>query len=375
MFPLEPATGDSFVGREKLLEEMLIDLRDTTSWIGYAIYGTRRIGKTSVFKELERELKGEEKIVVIYLSLWNFVEPSLEEFCNGLAKSVINAYRPYLGLKFKASEILKTPLSVLRKISELSFVYEDLELLISFKGENIDELVERVFSLPEKLAKKTDTKCVLLLDEFPSIIDLKIHGKRVGEGIVRKIRTLYEEWRKTTLCISGSIRSTMDLVVLSSASPFYRQLIVRRIPPLEEKDVLDFLQKNLNIEKKAAREVYRFSGGIPFYIQFMGRMLSRKREPVRLDNVLECEKEFLKHEGNILFTEEFDNLSGKERLVLKSLASGKCTSSSIAKDLKEKVSNVGQFINYLENKDIVQKKKRGRYYIVDPVYEEWLVRR
>ncbi len=76
MFLLEPATGDSFVGREKLLEEMLIDLRDTTSWMGYAIYGTRRIGKTSVFKELERELKGEEKIVVIYLSLWDFVEPS-----------------------------------------------------------------------------------------------------------------------------------------------------------------------------------------------------------------------------------------------------------------------------------------------------------
>ncbi|GCC10794.1 hypothetical protein IPdc08_00831 [archaeon] len=107
----------------------------------------------------------------------------------------------------------------------------------------------------------------------------------------------------------------------------------------------------------------------------MGRILSRKREPVKLDNVMECEKEFLKHEGNILFTEEFENLSGKERLVLKSLVSGKRTSSNIAKDLKEKVSNVGQFIYYLVNKDIIQKKKRGRYYIVDPVYEEWLVRR
>lgn len=374
-FTLKPAEGTAFVDREELLGEILPELRDKNSTMGFAIYGKRRVGKTSIFKEVRRRLSGKSNLVVAYFSVCDMVEFTLEEFCRKISVEVINAYRPKLGLKFKAAELLKTPLSALRKISELKAAYEDLEFLISFRGNEIDELVERTFLLPEKLAKETDTKCVLLIDEFPSIIELKVDGVKVGEGVARKLRTISEEWWKTALCISGSIRSTMALVALSSASPFYRQFIVRELGPVKEEHLLQLLRSNLRIEDEAAREICRFSGGIPFYVQFMGKMLERKKGMIRVVDVAKVKEEFLAEEGNLLFSEEFERVSVKERLILEALAQGRDSPSSIAREVGERVSNVSVFLRYLEDKGYVQRKEKGRYAIEDPVFAEWLRRK
>lgn len=374
-FTLKPAMGDAFVDREELLDEILSELKDKKSLTGFALHGRRRVGKTSVFKEVKRRLKNEGNLVVVYFSIWDLVELTIEEFCTKFSMKVIDAYRPKLGLKFKAAELLKTPLSALRRISELRVAYEDIEFLISFRETEINELVERTFNLPDKLAKETNTKCVLLLDEFPSIIDLKAGGKKAGEGIVRKIRTISEGWKRCVLCISGSIRSTMDLVALSSASPFYRQFIAREIGPVEEEHLVQFLRKNLPIDERAAREICRFSGGVPFYVQFLGRMLERKRGLINLKAVKEVKEDFLAEEGELLFKEEFERLSSKERLVLVAIAKGRNSPSTIAKELGDKVSNVNVFIKYLEEKGYVKKRAKGYYEAEDCVFAEWMRRR
>jgi len=377
-FTLQPAYGRFFIDRESLIEEMVAELGDPNSTFGFAIYGRRRVGKTSILREVARRLESNSKVVVVYISVWDLVESSLESFCKSLAEEMIKAYTPLLGIKFKVVEFLKIPWRILKEIKELKVVYDEIEFLIHLKEEDIDfnELVETVFNMGEKLARETKTKCVLMIDEFPSVVELKLNGSKVGEGIVRKIRSLFERWEKTALCISGSIRSTMKLVVLSSASPFYRQLIVREIKPLNEEDVMKYLRKNLNITERAAREVYRFSGGIPFYIQFLGRMLERKGgDVIDIEDVEEVEEGFIREEGNLIFLEEFSKLSDKERLVLKAMVSGRRTASGISKFLKDRVSNVGTFLRYLEDKGVVEKKEKGKYYIPDPVFEEWLARR
>ena len=61
-FTLRPVKGEGFIDREELLDEMVSELRDTESTTGYALYGKRRIGKTSILKEVQRRLSGEHKI-------------------------------------------------------------------------------------------------------------------------------------------------------------------------------------------------------------------------------------------------------------------------------------------------------------------------
>lgn len=55
-FTLQPVKGEGFIDREELLEEMFFELRDINSTTGYALYGKRRIGKTSILKEVQRRL-------------------------------------------------------------------------------------------------------------------------------------------------------------------------------------------------------------------------------------------------------------------------------------------------------------------------------
>jgi AAA+ ATPase superfamily predicted ATPase len=119
-FTLRPVKGERFINRQELLEEMISELRDVESTTGYALYGKRRIGKTSVLKEVQRRLASEHKIVTVYFSVWDLIEFSVVEFCQRLSMEVIDAYRPYLGLKYKAKELFQTPLTMLRKLLDSS---------------------------------------------------------------------------------------------------------------------------------------------------------------------------------------------------------------------------------------------------------------
>ena len=374
-FTLRPVKGERFINRQELLDEMISELRDIESTTGYALYGKRRIGKTSVLKEVQRRLESEHKIVTVYFSVWDLIEFSVVEFCQRLSMEIIDAYRPYIGLKYKAKELFQTPLTMLRKLldsSEFKIVYNELEFLIS-KKRDIDKnlLVENALYLPEKLAKSTGTKCILMIDEFPSISELKSDSNKIGETIIKKMRTIFENWERTTLCISGSIRSTMKLSVLSSISPFYRQLIIKEVKPFEREYTKELLSGDIEITEEGVDEIHNFSTGIPFYIQFIGKMLER-RKGASVELIKALEAEFLREEGDILFKEEFDTLSSKERLIAINIAKGCHTPKAIASAVGDNISNVNQFLTYLEQKGYVLKREKGYYILEDPVFARWL---
>ena len=374
-FTLQPVKGTGFINRSELLEEMVYELKETESTIGYALYGKRRIGKTSILKEVQKRLENEDRIVTVYFSVWDLIEGGLSEFCQKLSMGVLDAYRPHTGLKYKTKELIRTPLALLRKFldaAEFRIVYDEIEFFLTLeKDADRNLVVEHAFNLAEKLAEETDTKCILLLDEFPSVIELKSGNAMVGEQILRKIRTLFESWERTTLCISGSIRSTMNLTVLSSASPFYRQLVAKEIGPLEREAVRELLLGNLEITDAGIEQIYEFSTGIPFYVQFIGKMLENKGE-VTIEDIEEVEWEFLREEGNLLFKGEFNALGSKERLVILQIAKGCHTPKEIATAVKDKVSNVSRFLAYLEDKGHISRREKGYYVLEDPVFERWL---
>ena len=374
-FTLQPVKGDEFVNRTEILSEILFELRNKRSTTGYALYGKRRVGKTSILKEVQRQLDETDDIVTVYYSVWNLVEFTLPEFCHRFSMAIIDAYRPHIGLKHKAKDLLQTPISVLRKMldkAEFKIVYHEIEFLLSTNAKtDKDVAVERVFDLSEKLAKSTGTKCVLLLDEFPSLIDLKSDNVKVGEAILKKIRTISEEWERTSLCISGSIRSTMELTVLSSTSPFYRQMIVKEVKPLKKEYVGEILRRNIDIPDEGIDEIYNFSGGIPFYIQFIGKMIERAGETT-LESIKGLENEFLMEEGDILFKGEFNVLSSKERLIVMNIANGHHSPKELANVIGGRVSNISHFLMYLREMGYVSKEDRGYYVLEDPVFERWM---
>ncbi|MCH7760427.1 ATP-binding protein [candidate division TA06 bacterium] len=380
-FTLKPVQGKALVNREKIIEEMVTSLADFGVEMGFALVGNRRMGKTSIFLEVCRQLRNKEKIVPVYFSLWDLVEGTLEEFTQFLSVAILDAYKDRLSLKLKAKNFLKIPLETIKEIlteAEVAIkIKEEVEILLSprrAKKRAIEDL-ERVFELPESLALQTKTRCVLFLDEFPSIIELK-DGAHIGEGAIRKIRTIHERQRGTILSISGSIRKTMEIVALSSASAFYRQLIVREIGPWNKEDIKDLIMDNLKkpIGEEALEKIVEFTSGIPFYAQFLGRELSGvKEKELTAQSVDVAIEQFIEEEGSILFKEEFERLGPKERKIVTLMASQDLSSpSQIARAMGQTPNKISMYLEYLEEKGVIEKIERGTYGLADPVFKRWL---
>lgn len=382
MYTLVPATHREFIDREELLEDMLFSLRDPESTIGFALYGNRRVGKTSILREVQRLLSKEEGIVCVYFSMWDLVEPAVEEFARNMAASILEAYSGKLPLRFRIKDLIKAPLTLFRELIKETGVglklQDDVELLLKIDKNfqtPVDEVIERVFNLPEELAKITETKCVLMIDEFPSVIDLK-NGPRIGEALVRKIRTIHETQRHVALCVSGSIKKTMEISVLSSASAFYHQLIVKEVKPFKPKDLKKLIEElgGCRISTEGAETLARRTRGVPFYAQFLGREMARKGiKEIDKKDIEATYEEFLQEEGNVLFASEFERMAPKERRVVALMVrEDVSTPARIAETMNESINYVSRYLVNLMDKGIIRRESKGRYGFEDGVFEDWL---
>ena len=382
-FTLQPAVGESFVNRKAIVEEMVSTLSDKNLLMGFALVGNRRMGKSSIFQEVCRELSKKKDIIPVYLSSWGLIEKSVEEFCRLLTFSVLERYKQKLSVRYRIKDLVKVPatkvLDFLRTIDVRIKILEEIEISLSTRKGAKDPslMLEQTLSLPENLASETGTRCILFMDEFPSVIELaSSNGRMIGEQIIRKVRTIQENYRQTVLCISGSIRKSMELAALSSASPFYRQFIVKNVEPFKKSDLKELLEKNLRtkLPGEVINTCYELSGGIPFYIQFIGRcLLKLDVKKITSANTIEIFDELLREEGNLLFTHEFNSLSSRERKVLVAMAKNDSYKlNEIARHLGQGLNVVGRYLEYLVKKGVITRQNRGIYKFVDPVFEKWV---
>ena len=384
-FTLQPAVKDDFIDREDILADMLSTLENKYTRMGFALVGPRRIGKTSILKEVVRRLEGKKDIVPVYFSLWDLVENTLPELCSRITLSIVEGFKPHLSLKLKMKQLLNVPVlkffEVLRSLDiKLSFFDEiEMALRMGKKGE-IDSktLVEKVFLFGEKIAKENGVRLVLALDEFPSIMDVK-NKRKLGEGIIKKMRTIYEDLENTILCISGSIRKTMEITALSPSSAFYRQFIIKNIEPFDLEATTEILENNLGVKLSAEviSRLYGLTEGIPFYLQCLGRELGRfSPASVGLQEIEHSFDQFLLQEGDILFAEQIKSFSDKEKIILSRMACyGLKTPAEIQKSSGEPSNVVSRYMEYFLSKAVLQREKKGVYQFTDPVFEEWLKRR
>ena len=202
---------------------------------------------------------------------------------------------------------------------------------------------------------------------------------KLGEGIIKKIRTICEDLENTILCISGSIRKTMEITAISPSSAFYRQFIIKNIEPFDLEATTKILENNLDpkISAETISKFYELTGGIPFYLQFLGRELSRFS--VASIGPLQIEKsfdQFLLQEGDIIFAEQIKSFSDKEKIILSRMACyGLRTPAEIQKSSGEPSNVVSRYMEYFLSKGVLQREKKGVYQFTDPVFEVWIKRR
>ncbi len=347
-FTLTPALADDFVGRKEITSELVNQLSSRNK-IGYSLSGVRRIGKTSILKEVERRLTENRKVPVAYVSVWRVSPNTIDEFVRVANRAALNAFRNRLPAKFKFEELLVTGKAALtRFLNSLKLsakVADDLEVSISYvrrEASDVDDALTGCFSLIEHLGEMTRTNSVLIVDEFPSLVDLTYGAKnqKIGDSMIKLIRS--------------------------------------EIEPFSESEYKEFLQHylpGLKFTRDAVREqLYRITSGIPYNLQLLGSEIQLQGlndlSSGKLSGVVDG---VLRKEGELSFKEFVDDLTPSEVKVLRALArSSDIKPSGIAAQQFMDKDTVGYSLSLLVNKGIIVRRGRGAYVFPDNLFGEWL---
>ncbi|MBU2561365.1 MAG: hypothetical protein KKD17_03630 [Nanoarchaeota archaeon] len=237
---------------------------------------------------------------------------------------------------------------------------QSLKLLLMFENDtkvSMEDVVEHLFTFPQLLAAEAKAASVLLLDDAELLQGLKSEKASAAY--------FFE------LLNSGGLDSVF--VIASSSRLQSDDVDELTLRPLSVEQTRALLKDHeVEVDEKALTTIYNFAGGVPFYINYFGRIIqmSSKKDAASVVSMVEGELDGSLH---IYFSEKLKSLSPKELPILFCMAEHKVnTPSRISKLLNYSQTNVRRFLSIMEEKGFVTLKERGVFEIHDPVFRRWL---
>ena len=388
---LTPVTGDRLVGRRAELGRLVGDLSDKGSRVGVLLAGVRRVGKTSLLLEAKRRLEA-RGVVVVYVSAWRPAIDRLDAFTEYLLGETLESFKGKIGLRTRASNLLAMRggalADFLKGAKVTAEVAEGIARALSFaRGESsgASEAVSDAFMLPDQLAAQCGRRCVLIIDEFPSLADLKTDGKRaVGGSIMRAVRTFNEEYGQTVLAISGSAPGAVRDAASSHSAPLYRQLTSMQIEPFGSDGVRKFASRylpDMDASGDGIDGLLGASGGLPHNLQAIGREIGRIGQG-KLDAGLaeRAAAGVIAGEGRIHFDAYLAAMQPAEvraaRIMALRGAGAACRPLDMAPTTAGNrglpMNKATALLSGMLAKGIVLREGAGRYRLADPLFGAWL---
>lgn len=375
------------VGRRAEIDRLVADLSGGWSMIGVLLTGPRRVGKTSLLLEAKRRL-ARRGVVAVYASARRAPFGRLDEFIGHLIVQTLESFRGMMGLGARAPGMLAMGggalADFLKGAGVSAEVGEGVARALSFaRGETTCAAgaVSDAFMLPDRLAVQCGRRCALIIDEFPSLADLKAEGRRaVGGSIIRAVRTFHEEYRQTVLAVSGSTPRSVRGAVSSHSAPMYRQLSGMEIEPFGRDGVREFVSRYLGGATAGGGGIGRLlaaSGGLPYNLQVIGREMWRTGE-AELDAGLvdRAVDGVVAREGIVNFEAYLAEMRPAEVGMARGMAlrGGECRPRDMAAASggRPGMNRAVALLSGMLAKGVVARDGAGRYRLVDPLFGAWL---
>ena len=367
------------VDRENEITKLVRSLSDPSKDINYALIGPRRIGKTTILLKVKEELE-RKQIMVVYidLSIYRF---SPYDFAQNIMSQITKAYAKDLGKIEKASITISSLLKTLTKLKKLRLT---IEPSIDEKGQVTVQIRPEVaetedyrsifllaFDYANEVSKKSRRRIVIIIDEFPNLIEFKRYPKL--EAINELLRSVVEHRENVEYVVSGSRVHFMKNILGKGESPLFGHFIIQEIGQLPEKYAIELFMKTAKCSKKEAQKAHKLVGGHPYYLI----MLAENRNPNEqleqtYNRILTSQTGALNLYVNYILKEDLGTSTKETRLlrILKAISQEKNTASQIAKRIKLKLSSLPYYLQELEKYDLIQKKD-GIYQITDKVVKDY----
>jgi len=380
----KPVAKPYFVDRENESGVLLAEignLKDGTC-MNLAVLGPRRVGKTSLIKNVILELESEAKVIPVFIDCLSM--PSIRRFSSVFVENAKKGYvektndRAYLT---KLNEYLKKSASeILLKFSQLDIsIASYISIKLSMEDPKAEEaiLFENALNYPEELAKSKDVYFVVFLDEFAEL------AEKERDEFLKLLRTVIQQQTRVMYIFSSSAMTYMNDMVYHNKSPFYRQLKPVFIGPIPGDCARNFIKErfslaNYSIGEKALDVMMQKSNCLPDYLQRLGDALldTAKNNPINETDVFLAYEEIfvtLDPTFSLVFARLGENSKIYSDIVISTARFAK--PSLIARDAGIPPGSLYYYIPYLINLGLIKKIEPGQYCLTDPIFKDWIIRK
>lgn len=353
-FTLKPVQSKHCCSQQEL-DSALKSIRSKRNIL---VFGPEKIGKSSFLFQLKDRLSQSRSFTPVLFSSGN--RTSIESY---IQRNLIGMLRSFKDMFPDPEALVSASLleldSIVSGLKIGDSAKQCLKLLLVFGNDpkiQLEDAVRHLFAFPSLLARESRTAPVVIVDDA----DL-LHTIKSGS---------------TSLSMFFDLQAGLDDSIFVLASS--RQLQLEGfegicLKPLSIDHTRDLLSScGLELDEKSLTVLFNFAGGIPFYINYLGRLLeyAGKHDAHSISRVID---ESLSNELHVYFSEKLKSLSPKELPILFCMAEHKVnTPSRISRILSYSQTNVRRFLSIMEEKGFVSNPERGVFEIQDPVFRKWL---
>jgi len=362
-------TGSRFCGRTEDIKSLLEYMRNGSNVV---ISMKRRVGKTSVIKEVFENYAKDSRLIAGYCDIYAIT--SVKELYLTLKEEVesIVGKASKIGI---ASERIANAFSGAIVTATLGV---SPKFMIEFTGNNYALLIQKLLLCLEDFAKINKIKIVFAIDEFQKIATLK---KSDIEKIETNIRTAMQETKNISFVMSGSNQTMLDKM-FSEDRPLYRQGVHYYLEPIAKDEFYTWVSdkfrlKEITISKDAFYYIYDLANTEAKIIQqFCFELFFRTDtlKNIEVHDVCNVAKQIYSKNSEI--ATKFNTLSLNEQKMMKVIALEKETGITVSPLLQEFDVNAGSVSNILtkmlEKYRIIKLEGAGNYEIVDTELKLWI---
>jgi len=241
----DPVQGMLFVGREEImrqLEEVWISKQELQSVV---IFGHRRMGKTSILRNISTRL--DEKVKLAYVNLLT------------VGDHIEGVWEVLMAIADSLSDTLQIP-------------PPDDDSLINLPYRTFERYLKQIET------QLGDTGLIIALDEFEQIEEL-IKSDRIPKDFMAVLRGMVQMSPKIAFALAGL--HTLEEMTEDYFNPFFASIIPIRVSFLE-RATCRYLLANpsedfpLDYKPDALDYIYDLTAGQPYLVQLIGFLLVRR---------------------------------------------------------------------------------------------------
>ncbi|MEM9542959.1 MAG: ATP-binding protein [Cyanobacteria bacterium P01_E01_bin.42] len=239
----DPVEGSRFVGREDILQELENLWLQAKNPSSVLLYGHRRMGKTSILRNLTGE--SDLKLIYVNLQLLGTVSQGVSEVLQAIADEIAQ---------------------------QLHIPAPPDEAFLIFPQRTFDRY------LREALKQLDGNVVIIALDEF-EIIEELIEGGHLDAKFMGYLRGLIQKDKRLAFALAGL--HTLEEMTRDYFEPFFGSTYPIRVGYLNPSATRQILENPsedfpLEYEPAAVDEIYRLTCGQPYLVQLIGFQLVRR---------------------------------------------------------------------------------------------------